>query len=123
MLPLLGKDQGIVNGIDTSNFAPEAKITREQLVTMLGRYAESQNITLDKTVEAKTFTDSNKIGSFAKSMSLSCSRPESLAVVIPVNLILRAMHGAAKPQKNVLHFSWEWLIDRENANHGVKKIP
>lgn len=60
------KDQGIVNGIDASNFAPEAKITREQLVTMLGRYAESQNITLDKTVEAKTFTDSNKIGAFAK---------------------------------------------------------
>lgn len=55
-------EQKVVSGIGNNLFAPERDITREELATMLWRYAESPKpvkTTLD-------FTDANKVSNFAK---------------------------------------------------------
>jgi hypothetical protein len=53
--------QGIVNGMTPDSFAPDANVTREQMVTMLYRYsgAEAPTGTLDQ------FTDASRIGAYA----------------------------------------------------------
>ena len=60
------KSKGVVDGMTATTFAPENKITREQMATMLGRYAENSGIELSDDIAAKNFPDSNKISGYAK---------------------------------------------------------
>ena len=58
--------EGIVNGVGENRFDPNGKVTREQLATILFRYAE----TLGRDTEAKAdfadFEDGSKVSSWAK---------------------------------------------------------
>ena len=53
---------GIVNGMDETHFAPESPITREQLVTILFRYAGDDGTRADLSV----FPDAAAVHSYAK---------------------------------------------------------
>lgn len=57
---------GIVNGVGNNKFAPDANVTREQIATMLYRFAELKNTNVTVT-EDKTgnYADSTKISSYA----------------------------------------------------------
>lgn len=54
-------ENGIVNGVGDGKFAPNALVTREQLVAMLYRYAEKPEASNKLT----DFADANKISDYA----------------------------------------------------------
>lgn len=67
--------EGVVNGIGNRQFGPYDPITREQIVTILYRYAKAKNYSMD--IEANVldgFTDARTISGYAKDgMTWACS--------------------------------------------------
>ena len=61
---------GVVKGLSDGTFAPNQPITRQELCTMLVRFAENYNITM-KTATLQ-FSDSAKIASWAKDGVTKC---------------------------------------------------
>lgn len=60
--------EGMINGVSADEFAPDALITREQAVTIIGRYMKlSGGISLD-------FTDSSEISDYAKMYVSVCAK-------------------------------------------------
>ena len=57
---------GIVKGKSETTFAPNAEITREEMATMIYRYADYKDLALPKKADKITFKDADKIGSWAK---------------------------------------------------------
>ncbi|WP_250278249.1 S-layer homology domain-containing protein [[Clostridium] colinum] len=58
---------GITNGTTNTTFAPNAKITREQMAVMIEKFCEYKKFDLKNNKEEISFTDINNISSFAKS--------------------------------------------------------
>lgn len=56
---------GIVNGISSTEFAPDANITREQLATILYRYAEYKGLDVDIDETALDFDDAAEVSEYA----------------------------------------------------------
>ena len=59
--------KGIVDGMSDTEFAPNAKITREQLVAIFYRYAKYKNVDVSKGDDATvtTFTDVEEVSNWA----------------------------------------------------------
>ena len=60
-------NNGVTSGTSNTTFSPNANITREQMATMIYRFANSKGITLPKTETAINFTDANTFSSWAVS--------------------------------------------------------
>ncbi|MEE0777050.1 MAG: S-layer homology domain-containing protein, partial [Bacillota bacterium] len=58
-------EQKITNGVSETKFAPEEKITREQMAAMMYRYAAAMKVALPEGDGSK-FSDDGKISSYAK---------------------------------------------------------
>ena len=58
-------ETGVVKGMDADHFAPDAKVTREQAMTMLMRYAQLKEMDVSATVELTKYTDADQISSWA----------------------------------------------------------
>ena len=58
-------ENGIVDGMDDEHFAPNDKLTREQAMTMLMRYAKYKGMDVSATVDLAKFTDAGSISSWA----------------------------------------------------------
>lgn len=58
---------GIVNGYSDTIFSPNDNITREQLASILYRYAKYKRYDISKTSELSEYTDKNKISDYAVS--------------------------------------------------------
>lgn len=56
---------GLVNGVGNGKFAPNAKITREQMATILARFLKSVNVEGNNT-GGNTFADHDKISKYAR---------------------------------------------------------
>ena len=63
---------GIVSGITETTFAPDQKITREQMCFMLIKFAQYKGITLRKLSVQKNFTDAHLIRPYAKQAVADC---------------------------------------------------
>ncbi len=59
-------DQGIVKGMNETTFAPNKNVTREQIATMLYRYAEYKKMNISQRKDLSSFPDGQKVGSWAK---------------------------------------------------------
>ncbi|UKS26050.1 choice-of-anchor I family protein [Paenibacillus sp. HWE-109] len=57
--------KGITGGVREGEFAPGASITREQMATMITRFAASMKVTLQATVQATEFADKASIPAYA----------------------------------------------------------
>ncbi|NHN29312.1 choice-of-anchor I family protein [Paenibacillus agricola] len=57
--------QGIVNGVADGQFDPQARITRDQVVTMIVRLADSLKFTLPATMIPTPFADQSSIPAYA----------------------------------------------------------
>ena len=67
---LWAAQNGIVNGVDEGIFAPMNTLTREQLVTMLYRYAEAEGYDVSAAADLSGYPDAGKVLSYAqKAMS------------------------------------------------------
>ena len=60
------KNNAIVNGVSEGKFAPSGKITREQLATMMNRYAEYSGFDYRPAGSLDRFPDAGKAHSYAK---------------------------------------------------------
>lgn len=58
--------QGIVNGVGNGLFEPENSVSREQMVTILYRYAMYKNYSLSDLVSLADYSDASLIGSWAQ---------------------------------------------------------
>lgn len=59
-------ENGIVKGKSTTLFDPEGLITRQEMATMINRFADYKKFTLPQKVQATKFTDENLIADWAK---------------------------------------------------------
>ncbi len=59
-------ENGVVNGIDKTHFAPENEVTREQIAAILFRYAEKKGVDTSKRANLNAFPDANKVSAYAK---------------------------------------------------------
>lgn len=65
-------DNGIVSGYNDGSFAPTKGITRQEICSVVKRYLDKFNITIDRTNAEKEFTDNGKIASWAKEAVVYC---------------------------------------------------
>ena len=61
------KQNGIVNGVNDTEFAPDANINREQIATIMFRYAQYKGVDVVTLEENLHFTDSSEISEYAVS--------------------------------------------------------
>ena len=66
------KTNGIINGVGGSRFAPDASLTRENICTILLRYAEFASLSIEAKKEAKQFVDSLHISKYARTPVVAC---------------------------------------------------
>ena len=74
---LWAAQKGIVNGISETEFAPSSDLTREQLATILYRYAESMGYDVSAQADLSGFPDAGDIQSYA-TQALSWAVAEGL---------------------------------------------
>ncbi len=58
-------DLGVVNGIGDNKFDPNAPVTREQVATMLYRFADAMELEPTAKGNLDAFTDKNKVSNYA----------------------------------------------------------
>ena len=58
-------DAGIVTGVSDTTFAPDQMMTREQIATILYRYAAYKNYDVTASNDLSSYTDAGQIGSYA----------------------------------------------------------
>jgi len=67
-------DNGIVNGVTNKSFAPNDPITREQICTMIVRYADYAQIKLTAKKNPEIFRDADTISKYAVNAVLTCQQ-------------------------------------------------
>ena len=70
-------EKGVVNGISETEFSPAGDLTREQLATILYRYAESMGYDVSASADLSGFPDADQIQSYA-TQALSWAVAEGL---------------------------------------------
>lgn len=65
---------GVVKGVSATSFAPERVITREEMATMIVRYASYRDIPLPREYAAVQFSDYKDISDFAADAVQDCQR-------------------------------------------------
>ena len=60
------KENKVVGGYENGNFGPDDYMNREQLATMMFRYASSAGYDTSKKADLNTFPDADKVNEFAK---------------------------------------------------------
>ena len=70
-------ENDIVKGVSDTEFEPEENITREQIATILYRYAEKKGCDMSKRAKLDSFPDGNKVSDWAEE-ALSWANAEGL---------------------------------------------
>jgi hypothetical protein len=65
---LWAKENGIVNGVTETEFSPDSDITREQIATIMHRYAKykGDDVESGKNTNILSYNDSDSISDYAK---------------------------------------------------------
>ena len=82
---------GIVNGVGDETFAPGNDLTREQLVTILYRYAESKGYDVSAAADLAGYPDGEEIQAYAR---------EAMAWAVAENIIQGMEDDTLKPAGN-----------------------
>ena len=107
--------KGIVNGTGATTFAPDNKITREQMAVIMKNYADKMGYSIPKTLEAVTFADNAQISSWAK---------DAVKAMQQAGVLSGKENNRFDPQGSatraeaatVLHRFVEIVIDPQSAN-------
>ena len=110
---------GIVSGTTSTTFAPDSKITREQMAVIMKNYMDKMGYSIPKTLEAVTFADNTKISSQAK---------EAVKAMQQAGVLSGKSNNQFDPQGNatraeaatVLNRFVEVMIDPQTANGWVQ---
>lgn len=63
----IAAQNGLVNGVDATTFAPDAEITRQEMMTMIARALKATGATLPDPDDLSSYADANEISSWALS--------------------------------------------------------
>lgn len=97
---------GIVNGTSPTTFNPNGKITREQMVAILYRYAKYKGVDVSAQASLKAFPDNGKVAGYAQS-------PFAWSVA---NNIINGDGGYLKPQGNATRAQVAAVLQRYILN-------
>lgn len=107
--------KGIVNGTGATTFAPDNKITREQMAVIMKNYADKMGYSIPKTLEAVTFADNAQISSWAKDAVKTMQQAGVLSG--KANNLFDPKGNATRAEAaTVLHRFVEVIIDPQSAN-------
>ena len=107
--------KGIVNGTGATTFAPDNKITREQMAVIMKNYADKMGYSIPKTLEAVTFADNAQISSWAKDAVKAMQQAGVLSG--KANNLFDPKGNATRAEAaTVLHRFVEVIIDPQTAN-------
>ena len=70
-------ENGIVNGVGKGRFNPDGNVTREQIATILRRYADYKGLDTSKTADLSSFPDHSQISAYARE-AMSWANAEGL---------------------------------------------
>ena len=59
-------ENGVVNGVGDGKFEPDGSVTREQMATILYRYAQKTGIDTSKHTELSAFPDASRVSAYAR---------------------------------------------------------
>ena len=94
---------GVVTGVSDTNFAPDQAITREQLITMLYRFAQLLALDTNVTADMGKFVDANEISSWAS---------EAMTWAVGKGLIIGKGAGDLDPTASASRAEAAVIIDR-----------
>ena len=86
-----GVSNGIITGYSDTEFAPGDDITREQLVTVLYRYAESKGYDVSASADLSGYPDAGQVQDYAQ---------PAMAWAVAENIIQGMEDGTLKPAGN-----------------------
>ena len=88
---LWAAQNNIVNGVNDTEFAPGDEITRQQLVTILYRYAESKGYDVSASADLSVYPDAGQVQDYAQ---------PAMAWAVAENIIQGMEDGTLKPAGN-----------------------
>ena len=106
---------GIVEGVTATTFAPDTNINREQMAVIMANYAKKLGYTVPKTLEAVTFVDNASISSWAKDAVRATQQAGILAGKTGNRFDPRGTATRAEVA-TVLRWFVEIVIDPQTAN-------
>ncbi len=108
-------ENNIVNGVTETKFSPESHITREQLATIIYRYADYKNVGFAETEDDKfsAFTDSSNISDYAK---------DGVLFAIEEGIISGFDDSTIRPQGNTTRAQAAAIINRISVKFGCVNI-
>ena len=93
----------LITGTSATTFSPNASITREQLASILYRYAQYKGYNVSRKADLSGYSDSNKISSYAK---------DSLAWATQAKLINGVTNTTLAPQGNATRAQVSAILHR-----------
>ncbi|MDR2670911.1 MAG: S-layer homology domain-containing protein [Oscillospiraceae bacterium] len=102
------RDKGIVDGVAEGRFAPDRAITRQEMATILYRYARFADVELPSGT-AETFADAADIGAWAR---------EGVQALTAAGLIRGTGEGRFTPQRTATRAEAAALLARLSAHIG-----
>ncbi|MBR4882092.1 MAG: S-layer homology domain-containing protein, partial [Clostridia bacterium] len=97
------KDKGVTSGVSDDRFAPNDKVTRQQLARFLCTYAELRSIEMPEGADLSGFTDENKIADWAK---------ESMETAVAAGLVTGMTETTLAPRDNATRAQISLIIKR-----------
>ena len=99
---------GIIDGYSANKFGPDDTLTREQMATILCRYASYCGKTLSATVGEITFTDSGSISEYAR---------QSVRTLQMSGIIKGMENGSFAPQKTTTRAQVATMLERYHRQY------
>lgn len=96
-------DFGVISGYNDGTFGPSDKITREQLATMLYRYAQKTGYDTSVSGDTGNFSDGGRVSGFAK---------DAMNWAVGYGIISGEADGRLNPQGNVSRAVCATMISR-----------
>lgn len=97
------KDKGVTSGVSESRFAPNDKVTRQQLARFLCTYAELRGIEMPKGAELGRFEDENKIADWAM---------DSMKSAVAAGLVTGMTETTLAPRDNATRAQISLIVKR-----------
>lgn len=92
-------EKGVVKGISATEFGTDAKITREQLVTILYRYCKSEGVDVSDSQGLTNYSDAGRVSEYAQdSMKWGVAKKIITGIKEGQNMMLQPQNNASRAQ-------------------------
>ena len=97
------QQNGIVSGVNENEFAPDENITREQIATIIYRYAKAMGYNISAKAEISAYADANKISEYAT---------EAMQYAVGIGLMKGKTQTTLNPQDNATRAEIAAILQR-----------